>query len=179
MKTILALLLFFISNLAMANEIWVDDPSAIALVNGGGFSERYRILGDFNDDGIQDMALSDDINSFGNGGGEFTLYLWNKKGKYQESGKFWAHPTAGTIAIEKWEKEIRLWAYSHGGGGIGGLGYYEVREKGLSELHVITIHPGDSGTVMGNAIYDAVFKHSDVIFKVQRSTTKDGEVKWE
>lgn len=169
----------FVSNLAMADEKWIDDPSAIALVTEGGFSERYRILGDFNEDGIQDMALSDDINFFGNGGGEFTLYLRNEEGKYRECGRFWTHPTADAIAIEKWGKEIRLWTYSHGGGGTGSIGYYDITSKGLSVFHGLIIHPGDSGTVMGNAIADAVFKHSAVKFKVQRSTTKDGKVKWE
>jgi hypothetical protein len=54
-----------------------------------GGSERYRMLGDFNDDGIEDMALSCDINLFGNGGGEFSLYLRNNKKKDRMHTLYW------------------------------------------------------------------------------------------
>jgi len=166
----------------------VDDPSAGPPPHSpgqegvswraAGDGERYRILGDFDGDGIEDMAVSGDAGLFGNGGGSFTLYLRNADGKYRERGTFWSHPTADAIAIERWNHTVRLWTYSHAGGGIGGIGYYDLTENGLSEFHALTIHPGDSGTRMGNAIYRAVFENSDARLRVQRSHAKDGKIEW-
>ena len=118
------------------------------------------------------------MSQFGSGGGEFTIYLRNAEGKYKEYGTFWSHPSTETIAIEIWSQTIRLWTYSRLGGGTGSIGHYVVGEKGLSDRSSIVIHPGDSGTVIGNAIVAAVFKNSDVEFKLQRSTTKDSKVEW-
>jgi hypothetical protein len=179
MKKTLVLLFFLMANLSIAGEIWTDDPSVIPLMAEEGGGERYRMLGDFNDDGIEDMALSCNINFFGNGGGEFTLYLRNNKKKYKKYGKFLAHPYGDAVAIEKWGKETRLWTYSHGGSGIGDLRYYVFGRESLSGPEGLRIHPGDGGTDMGNAIYDAVFKNSNAKIKVQRSVTKDGKVQWE
>lgn len=180
-KIITTILIFALSGICSAEETWINDPSAVPLSENkeeGRSGERYRILGDFNGDSIQDIALSYETNLFGNGGGEFTLYLGNGKGKYRALGTFWAHPYADSIAIEKWGKEIRLWTYSHGGGGTGGLGYYEITEKGLSDFRSIVIHPGDSGTAMGNAISAAVFGHSDIKFNAEKSTTINSQVEW-
>jgi hypothetical protein len=179
MKKTLVLLIVLMANLSIASEIWTDDPSVLPLMTEEGIGERYRMLGDFNGDGIEDMALSYDINLFGNGGGEFILYLQNKNKKYREYGKFLVHPYGDAVAIEKWGKETRLWTYSHGGGGIGDLRCYIVSGENLSDPEGLTIHPGDSGTGMGNAIYDAVFKNSNVKIKVQRSVRKEGKVQWE
>jgi len=163
---------------SFATNITEADPSSIPLKSINGIAERYRIIADFNQDGILDLALSYNVNFFGNGGGQFTLYLGTDGAKYLNSGKFMAHPSASVIAIEKWNGNSRLWTYLHGGGGIGSLGHYYISEKGLSDFQGITIHPGDSGTKMGNAIIDAIFNHTDVPIEVQRSTTKDNNVVW-
>ena len=182
LKITMILLLVLFADVSMAAKPWIDDPSANPLRKAEGetwrSSERYRILADFNGDGIEDLALSYDTSLFGNGGGHFSIYLRNAEGKYQEYDDFGAHPSANSIALEKWGKEIRLWTYLHGGGGTGSLGYYEVTEEGLSERRSIETHPGDSGTAMGNAIIKAVFENSYVNFTVQQSTTVDGKIEW-
>ncbi|MBN1423450.1 hypothetical protein JXA88_02735 [Candidatus Fermentibacteria bacterium] len=156
---------------------WSDDPSIRAVAKDDIHSgERFRMLADFNSDGIQDMALSCDMRSFGNAGGQFTLYLGNATGKYRKYGEFFAHTMA--VSLEKIGTQVRLWTYCRLGGWIGQIGYYEVFEDTLSEYHSITIHPGDSGSKMGNAIYEAVIKSSDLPITVERSVTKNGVVKW-
>jgi hypothetical protein len=156
---------------------WITDPSQDTLYKDELHSgEHFRILADFNADGIQDMALSYDTSLFGNAGGHFTLYLGNAKGQYRKHGEFFAHTMA--VSLEKIGTKVRLWTYVRGGGGIGQIGYYEVLKDKLSEYHSITIHPGDSGTEMGNAICEAVFKNSDLPITVERSVTKKGIVKW-
>lgn len=135
-----------------------------------------RILADFNANGAMDMALSDHRSSFGNAGGLFTLYLSDANGLYRKHGEFFAHPKA--IALERIGEKVRLWTYSRGGGWIGQIGYYEVLEKELSAYQSITIHPGDSGTTMGNAIYQSVFSNSDMLITVEYSHTRNGVIEW-
>ncbi|MHC4099033.1 MAG: hypothetical protein ACYSWZ_10465 [Planctomycetota bacterium] len=175
-KSTAIIFMAFLTSCATRYE-WNADPSQDTLFMDELHSgERFRILADFNDDGIQDMALSFDISLFGNAGGLFTLYLGNAQGQYRKHGDFGAHPMA--VSLEKIDTKVRLWTYERGGGWIGQIGYYEVLKDKLSEYHSITIHPGDSGTEMGNAIYEAVFKNSDLPITVERSVTKEGIVKW-
>ena len=43
----------------------------------------------------------------------------------------------------------------------------------------IEIYPGDGGTDIGRAVYEAAFKKSPIPFKIQGSTTaRDGTVSW-
>ena len=156
---------------------WSDDPSIKAIAKDGIYSgERFRMLADFNADGIQDMALSCDTSLFGNAGGHFILYLGNASGKYIKYGGFFAHTMA--VSLEKIGENVRLWTYVRGGGWVGKIGYYEVQTDKLSEYHSITIHPGDSGTKMGNAIYKAVNNNSDFPIIIEKSVTNSGVVKW-
>ncbi len=177
MKTKIAIVInMFAAVIAVGSE-WIDDPSTKAITKDDIHSgERFKMLADFNANGIQDMALSCDISLFGNAGGHFTLYLGNGKGQYRKHGEFFAHPMA--VSLEKIGDKVRLWTYHRGGGWIGKIGYTEVMKDKLSEYHSITIHPGDSGTKMGNAIFGAVIKNSDLPVTVERSVTKDGIVKW-
>ncbi len=154
---------------------WIADPSVYPLqketLRSG---ERYRLLADFNGDGIQDMALSYDTNLFGNASGHFWLYIGDGKGKYREHGVFVGSPRA--VSLEKFGAKVRIWLYLRGGAAIGVIGYYEVEKDKLSEYRSIEIHP--QGTRMGNAIYEAVFENSDLPIRVERSVTKDGIVRW-
>jgi len=168
---------------AAAPQEWVDDPSAVPLPRIEGemhfrSGERWRFRGDFNDDGVEDVALSMDTKSFGNGGGIFDLYLGNSNGKYMNIGSFHAHPSEAWIALEKYHEGPRLWTYLHGGSARGSLGYYEINDSTMSEVQAMIIHPGDHGTNMGKAIVRAVFDNSDGKFTLERSETVDGIVRW-
>jgi hypothetical protein len=177
MKTIIGSALFLLLPSISIGTEWVSDPSTKALqkdeIRSG---ERFRLLADFNADGIQDMALSFDASFFGDAGGQFILYIGNAKGEYRKHGEFFAHTMA--VSLEKVGTRVRLWTYARGGGWIGQIGYYEVENDRLSEYQSITIHPGDSGTKMGNAIYEAVTNNSDLPVKLEKSVTDEGIVKW-
>lgn len=173
-KLIFFILLLIVCSLAFAES---NDPSLIPLPKIEVMSgERYRILGDFNCDGIEDMALSVDISLFGNAGGDFDIYLRKNKGDLRKYASIFLHYRA--IAIEKIGEDVRLWAYRRSGGWVGDIGYYEVKAEGLSDYKSIMIYPGDSGTEMGNAIYGAVFKNSAKEFRVEKSETINGKVNW-
>jgi len=162
---------------APGGHTWISDPSAKPLPRQEFPPQRrFRILADFNGDGIEDMALSTDTRMFGNAGGWFSLYLGNGEGKYREYDGFFAHPLA--ISLERRHEMVRLWTYHRGGGASGMLGFRRVEEAGLSAYERIQIHPGDGGTRMGNAMMDAVFDNSDIPILVESGDMVDGEEVW-
>ncbi len=166
-----------------------SDPSQSPLKDPTGkskFSERSRLLADLDGDGVDDMLLSGGPEDFGTMGGPWAVYL-NRKGEFIRVGEVWAHSMA--IAIEadqarihtdlKTRRYARIWVYLRAGGGAGGFGYYRVGEESVDKMASIEIYPGDGGTPLGNAIYEATFKKSPIPFTIQRSTTAaDGTVKW-
>ena len=149
----------------------IVDPSSIA-VDG----ERFRIIGDFNFDGLEDMALSEVFINCGQAGCNFTLYLADSAGNYNKYDDFFGWP--GGTCLEKFGKKVRLWQYHHVSAQEGMLGYCEITDMGFSECQGIFIFPGDAGTKMGAAILSAVSDNCEGDLKVQRSITTDGVVEW-
>lgn len=167
------------------------DPSLVPLQNPTDgaprkYSERSRILTDLDGDKVDDMLLSGGSYEFGTMGGPWAVYL-NRDGDFVRVGEIWAHPLA--IAIEpdqarihkdaKTRRYARIWVYLKSSGRIGAFGYYRVGEDTIDEMKSIEIYPGDGGTALGNAIYEATFKHSPIPFTIEHSTTDDaGKVSW-
>lgn len=158
-----------------------DDPTERAL-----YVERYRILVDLDGDGVDDMLLSGSPDEFGRASGPWAVYL-NRAGDFAEVGEIWAHPMA--IAFEPDHARIhnnpkerwfaRIWVYMRLSGRAGVLGYYRVGADTVGEMVGSEIYPGDGGTAMGNAQYEATFKNSTIPFTMQLSTTgEDGKVTW-
>lgn len=156
---------------------WISDPSK-KIPNQTPYhqGERYRIVADFNADGIQDMALSFDTKLFGTGGGHFDLFIQNEKGLFQKQGEFFTSPSS--VSIEKVGNKTRIWTFSPGGGSAGTLAYLVLSDGKLSAPKSIKISPGDSGTSLGNAVYDAVFKNSTHPIFVEKSEANNGTITW-
>jgi len=183
MKTIASLLLFITCH-AMAGDPSLkafEDPTEEAK-----YAERYRVLVDLDGDGVEDMLLSGSPDEFGTMGGSWTVYL-NRESDFVEVGEIWAHPMA--IAFEPDQARIhndpkihrfaRIWVYLKSSGSSGGLGYYRVGRESVDKMGGIEIYPGDGGTALGNAIYEATFKNSVIPFTMQHSKTdEDGKVTW-
>jgi hypothetical protein len=185
MKTLACLLLS--STLLLAK----DDPSIVPLQNpfegaNSKYSERLRILTDLDGDGVEDMLLSGGPETSGTMGRTWTVYL-NRSKDFRRIGEVSAHHMA--IAIEpdqdraqsdaKIRRFARIWVYLKSSGRNGSFGYFRVGDDSVDEIKAIEIYPGDGGTDLGRAIYDATFKHSPIPFKIQQSTTNDdGKVTW-
>lgn len=168
---------------------YADDPSLKPLPDLTGkakYAERQRILADLDGDGRDDMLLSGSPDEFGTMGGPWTVYL-SRRAEYVRIGEVWAHPMA--IAIEPDQAKIhddpktrrfaRIWVYLKASGSAGTFGYYRVGDESVDEIRSIEIYPGEGGTTVGNAIYQATFIKSPISFSIQQSTTADdGSVKW-
>ncbi len=150
------------------------------------YAERSRILVDLDGDEKDDLLLSGGPESFGTMGGPWTVYL-RRDGDYREVGEVWAHPKA--IAFEPDHARIssdpeshrfaRIWVYLRSSGREGSFGYYRVGKESVDEKKAIEIYPGDGGTDLGRALYQAAFDKSPIPFRLERSTTaEDGTVTW-
>ncbi|MEN8254847.1 MAG: hypothetical protein ABFR33_05185 [Verrucomicrobiota bacterium] len=154
-----------------------QDPSEVALPEDGITNrERYRVIADFDGDGHEDLALSQSLSLFGNGGGPMDIYLGDQRGGYTKIGSTTCFPR--NMAIERHHPHNRLWVYWKMGGAEGYLGYHEIREQKMTEFRSIEVFPGDGGTGIGNAIVDAVLDHSDVAIVVEVSSTTGNVVTW-
>ena len=180
------------SFLAVAAPAHAQDPSTIPGVDGvgdkepGAFAERFRITADLDGDGRDDLILSEDIRTFGTGGGTWTVYLSRPAG-FDEVGTITAHPGAVSIepdhdAIQRQEKDriyVRIWTYWKSSGREGSLYYYRVGPSGVFDGGRLTIYPGDGGSELGRGVYEAVFKHSEIPLRVEKSSTDaKGTVTW-
>ena len=145
--------------------------STISLVALCFADESKRISVDLDGDGKMDSLVDD-----GDAGkmGRTWKVLLNRGGKLKEIGSIVAHPKAISfepdyyrIATDPQKRfYARVWVYLRSGGGKGAFGYYRIGEDRIEDLRSIEIYPGDGGTTMGNAIYEATFKESPIPFQI-------------
>lgn len=175
--------------LAVAAPAKAQDPSTIALRQDsklGTFAERYRIIADLDGDSRDDLILSEDIRDFGTAGGSWTVYL-SRAAAFVKVGTIYAHQNAVSIesdhdAIQRLEKDriyARIWVYGKSSGTEGSLSYYRVGPSSVFEGGRLTIYPGDGGSALGRAVMEAVFNHSEIPFRLEKSSTDEkGKVTW-
>ncbi len=173
--------------LAVAAPATAQDPSTTPLLSGSGaVAERYRIIADLDRDSRDDLILSDDIRTFGTSGGGWTVYL-SRASAFVNVGTIDAQPLLVSIeidhdAIRRQESTriyARIWVYGRVAGSEGLLRYYRVGPSSVSEGGRLTIYPGDGGSALGNAVAEAVFTHSEIPFRLERSSTDaNGNVTW-
>ncbi len=138
--------------------------------------ERYRLVADFNNDGIDDVALSYDTSMFGNAGGQFFLYLGKGDGTYREIGSFFAHPLA--INLKKTitgEGTVTTYARSNAGSGF--IVEERITSVGIFMVNRKLIQPGDAGVPEDQKLYGDLFGNATRI-KAEISETKDNVVMW-
>ena len=120
-------------------------------------------------------------------GGPWTVLLRRENG-LKRVGEIFAHPAA--ISFEPDQNRIsgdsetlryaRIWVYLKSSGRAGSFGHFRVGEVAVDELQKVEIYPGDGGTTLGNAIYEAAFRESPIPFRVEQSeTTATGHVSWQ
>lgn len=138
--------------------------------------ERYRLVEDFNNDGIDDVALSYETSMFGNAGGHFFLYLGMRDGTYKEIGSFFAHPLA--INLEKTtEGESVISTYGRLNSVSGGIVERRVTDAGIFIVDSKFIHPGDEKVPEDQKQYLDLFGNA-ARMKAEISTTKENVITW-
>jgi len=91
-----------------------------------------KIVRDFNNDGIGDIAISDTYD-WGNAGGDWDIFLGTKNKQYKYLGDLGFHPDA--IAFKPIEREAsQITVYIHTSAGGGDLIHYRLSSKGIREI---------------------------------------------
>lgn len=171
-------------------EAGIVDPTLkpkMSLSDDGTYVERSRMIIDLDGDGVNDVLLSGGPEEFGAMGGPWTVLLRRENG-FKKVGEIFAHPAA--ISFEQDQSRIsgdsetlrytRIWVYLKSSGRAGAFGYFRVGEVTVDELQKLEIYPGDGGTTLGNAIYQAAFRESPIPFRVERSkTSAAAKVTWQ
>ena len=119
--------------------------------------DGWVYYGDIDLDGKEDSLVSGPTTMFGNAGGPYILSLTSVGKKFDIAGH-------GEWAIERHDDNLRLWSYSHLSSGEGSLGYFEINIKsGKFSNCSLIIYAGDSGTDLGNKLYDVVYDAKNMI----------------
>jgi len=177
------LVIFAPSTVSVIEDEWIDDPSLVPLAKEDIFycGERYRVVGDFNGDGIDDMALS--LGECGGMRGDFSgyaLYLGRADGKFKRVGEIGAY--ASSLRVEKlwgWDKPDRLWWQSRMGGSRSYIHCAVVSDEGVKKEGALYVYGlGDGGTALGNSLVTLCSQRGDVDLRVEKSKTVDGIVTW-
>ena len=120
---------------------------------------RYAEL-DLNADGTNDLVLSESVSFGGTGGLVYSLYLGVGDARFQRIDRF----LAGIMATETHGGTTRLWFYSHMSAASGTIQYRYFDRKGeFQKSQVLTIHPGDGGSDIGNGIYSSIFNDKSTL----------------
>lgn len=152
----------------------VEDSLMIPQFDGNGIPvDRWRVYGDFNLDGRDDLLLSEDLTKANDNGLYFAIYLRDSAGTLNFYDSFFDHPNR--LCIEACGSETRVWTYEYTGSGTGILAFAVVTEGGLIPGNRVELH--ESGRV-SQAMLSSVFRNSDVKFRIQRSRVVAGKVQW-
>lgn len=160
------------------------DPSMVAVTNefpgawhSGAYSERLRILVDFDFDGHDDMILSEPLQNFGTGGGCWTVYHWTN-GTYQAIGDVGAHRTAWSIEKDPQEGYVRFWYYWHSSARTGMLGYDEIEPTRIGRKEKLYLTFDDDENCLASKLYKAALGDHGVKYRFEASATTNGVVTW-
>jgi hypothetical protein len=134
---------------------------------------------DFNNDGIVDLAFSD-TEAWGNAGGDWTIYLGRKDGKFESIGEVFFHPLAFKIQPIKYGIS-KMIIYRRAGGGEGDLIEYSISINGIKEIKSRLMKPDDKS----EKDYDIYWKLFGDLYNNPKSTCcimvdyiKNNNCKW-
>ena len=148
---------------------WSKDP----------YVERYRIFVELNQDGHEDVIVSDPLSQRGTGGHAFNVYLWTN-GNYVCIGDVGGH--LSSLHVEHIDERTRvIWTYSHSSCQSGAIGTFTVRGWHCYDNRYCHIELGNEGRnppTVGWQLLDLIAKTATVPLRVEKSETKAGKVRW-
>jgi len=143
------------------------------------YVERYRLFVELNQDGHEDVILSEPISQRGTGGLSYGVYLWTN-GNYVCIGDIGGH--LESIHVEHINELTRIiWTYSHCSCQSGAIGTFVIEDWRCVDNRHCHIELGDEGqtpSTVGRQLLDIIKKTATVPLRIEKSVTKDGKVRW-
>ena len=143
------------------------------------YVERYRCFVDLDQDGHDDVILSDPISSRGTGGLSFGVYLWTN-GNYIGIGEIGTHP--GFLYVEHVNECTRaIWTYWRSSGRTGTIGAMRITGRNWvdsSQLFVDLSDDGATTSTIGMDLYNSICAKATVPIKMEISCTTNGVITW-
>lgn len=138
--------------------------------------ERERGWVDLNNDGVDDLILSDPYSSGGTGGLGYTVYFATN-GLYRAIGTIGGHRS--TFGVEDRGSLGRIiWTYSHSSCCTCSYGWLQIYESGSTYSGRVPVYVPDGEDSLGHDIGAAIRKWSTVSIRWEVSHTEDGKVSW-
>ena len=139
----------------------ISDPSLLPLYLGDTIPQiRWRAYGDINDDGVDDLVLSEGFSEMSQNGLPLYVFFGDTSGLFIFYDSLYGSP--GDLCFERFGSRIRLWTYWHHSAVEGSISYRWLSDSGFVNGGGIDVFAGDMGTEMGRAQYNAVFQNCDV-----------------
>lgn len=144
------------------------------------YVERYRCFVDLDQDGHDDVILSNPISQQGTGGLSFGVYLWTN-GNYIAIGEIGTHP--GFLYVEHVNECTRtIWTYWHSSGETGSIGAMRITGRHKTATRYIDVDLGSEGaspSTIGMELYDLIRAKATVPIRLETSFTTNGLIRWQ
>ena len=169
----------YLFNTVVTNEMY--DPSAKTSDwrYSSVYDERYRCFVDLNQDGHEDLIISEPTMQRGSGGLSYGVYLWTN-GNYRAIGSIGTHPAF--LYVEHIDCTQRtIWTYWHSSGISGSIGAFRVSSSGFATETHIDVDLGGEGRVtptIGSELYELIRRKANVPIRTEISCTTNNVVRW-
>lgn len=138
--------------------------------------ERARGWVDLNNDGVDDLILSEPFSSGGTGGLGFQVFFATN-GLYRAVGSIGGH--LSTIRVEKREYlGCVIWSYSHCNCCTGSFCWLEIDESGYTQSGRVAVYIPDGEDSFGHDLDKIIRKWATVPIRWEVSHTENGIVSW-
>lgn len=138
--------------------------------------ERARGWVDLNNDGIDDLILSEPFSSGGTGGLGFQVFFATN-GLYRAVGSIFGH--LSTIRVERREfLGSFIWTYSHCSCCTGSFCWLEIDESGYTQSGCVAVYIPDGEDSFGHDLDKIIRKWATVPIRWEVSYTENGNVSW-
>ncbi len=182
MRAVITLtILFFITPCSpqSRHEI-VKDPIAFFLPKSAQDTTEYdnfatrrivRCTCDFNNDGLTDVAVSDEGEAWGNAGGDWEIFLRQKDGTYKALGDIFFHPFAiNVISVRPGIGKVTV--YIRGGGAGGDFIEYFISDSSITKGQVQPILWGKPDSAAEKR-YASLFQDSKDLPTIEYAKMRD------
>ena len=143
------------------------------------YVERYRSFVDLDQDGMDDLLISDPVSQTARGGLRYRVYL-QTNGNYRCVGEIFSHSDA--IRVEHVDGFTRqIWTYSPCSGHSGSIGAMRATPHYVAEQTHVFVEIGSDGqepSTIGFDILETINRKAAVPIRREVSKTEDGKIEW-